>query len=75
MFSYPGRPLGLSGVIPSAGGVPRGNPRRPAKKRRTPGAYGGTGLAASMDWKVVCSTGSLFKIPSARSLHSSVQER
>ena len=23
------------------------NPRRPAKKRRTPGAYGGTGLVAS----------------------------
>ena len=60
----------------AVGGCPVANPRRPAKKRRTPGACGGTGLAASMDWKVVCSTGPfLFKIPSARSCRSSVHER
>jgi hypothetical protein len=41
MFSYSSRPPELPGVITSAGGVPRvANLRRPAKKRRTPGAYG-----------------------------------
>ena len=76
MFSYSGRPPGLSGVITSAGGVcPVATPRRPAKKRRTPGACGGTGLAGIDGLEVVCSANCLFKIPPARSCESSMRER
>ena len=36
MFSYSGRPPGLSGVIPSAGGVPRGQPPPPRQEKAHP---------------------------------------
>ena len=43
------------------------NHRRTAKKIRTPGAYGSTGLAGIDALEVACSAGSLVKIPSASS--------
>jgi hypothetical protein len=67
MFSYSGRTPGLSSVMPGAGGCPVANPRRPAKKRRTPGAYSSTELAGIDGLEVACSTDSLVRFPPARS--------
>ena len=36
MFSYSGRTPGFSGVIPSAGGVPRGQPPPPRQEKAHP---------------------------------------
>ena len=36
MFSHSGRPPGLSGAIPSAGGVPRGQPPPPRQEKARP---------------------------------------
>ena len=36
MVSYPGCPAGLSGVMPRAGGVPRGHPPPPRQEKAHP---------------------------------------